>query len=53
MKKPSPMGQIENPLPGLASHPRDHARAKFGLVSTNYAVSQTVSYSFALKAIEL
>ena len=38
---------------GLASHPKDHARAKYGLVPTNYAVSQAVSYSFLLKAIEL
>ena len=37
----------------LASHPRDHARAKYGLVLTNYAVSQAISYSFPLKVIEL
>ena len=37
----------------LASHPRYHTRAKYGLVPTNYAVSHAVSYSFPLKAIEL
>ena len=37
----------------LASHPRDHARAKYGLVPINYVVSRAVSYSFPLKAIEL
>jgi hypothetical protein len=38
---------------GLASHPKVHARAKYGLVPTNYVVKRAVSYSFPLKAIEL
>ena len=38
---------------GLASHPKAHARAKYGLLPTNYVVSRVISYSFPLKAIEL
>ena len=35
---------------GLASHPRDHARAKYGLVPTNYAVPRAVCYVISPKS---
>ena len=34
----------------LASHPRDHARAKYGLVPTNYVVPQAVYYVISPKS---
>ena len=52
-KSGRPWVELEIRAWGLASHPRAHARAKYGLVPTNYAVSRADSYSFPLEAIEL
>jgi hypothetical protein len=44
---------LEIRVPGLASHPRAHTRAKYDLVLANYAMSRSFSTSFPLKSIEL
>jgi hypothetical protein len=50
MKNGLPMGRIGNPSLGLASYTRAHAHAQYGLVRTNYAMPEAVSYAVCPKS---